>query len=189
MGVIVSSQASLYILREPSDGIINEAYIKDEQGVNWKCPEDLIIEVVTQEEYDSRLESGTINPHMFYYIHEEIVEEPNRKDFESDEAYTEALNRWLRVLQQKYMSAVWGQEIESLVASKASNTAVKSLEAEIQRIATLVNSLSGGTDAINLKDLNNQVVQNREDIDTLIKEDGTIPTLQKDLSDLQNEIF
>ena len=188
MGVIVSSQASLYILREPSDGIINEAYIKDEQGVNWKCPEDLIIEVVTQEEYDARLEAGTINPHMFYYIHEEVVEEPNRKDFESDEAYAEALNRWLRVLQQKYMSAVWGQEIESLVASKASNTAVKSLEAEIQRIATLVNSLSGGTDAINLKDLNDQVVQNRENIDTLIKEDGTIPTLQKDLSELQKQV-
>ena len=189
MGVIVSSQASLYILREPSDGIINEAYIKDEQGINWKCPEDLVIEVVTQDEYDARIEAGTINPNMFYYIHEEIVEEPNRKDFESDEAYTEALNRWLRVLQQKYMSAVWGQEIESLVASKASNTAVKSLETEIQRIAALVNSLSGGSDSINIKDLNDQVVQNRDNIDTLIKEDGTIPTLQKDLSDLQKQVY
>ena len=36
MGVIVSDQASLYILREPVDGIIDEAYIKDEESVNWK---------------------------------------------------------------------------------------------------------------------------------------------------------
>jgi hypothetical protein len=37
---------------------------------------------------------------MFYYIHEEIVEEPKREDFDNDESYTEALNKWLRVLQQ-----------------------------------------------------------------------------------------
>jgi hypothetical protein len=47
MGVIVSNQASLYILREPTNGIIDEKYIKDEEGINWKCPEDLVIEVLT----------------------------------------------------------------------------------------------------------------------------------------------
>lgn len=188
MGVIVSDLASLYILREPENGIIDEKYIKDEQGINWKCPEDLIIEVVTQEEYDARLEAGTINPHMFYYIHEEVVEEPLRKDFKTDEEYKTALDKWLRVLQQKYMSAVWGQEIESLVASKASNEALKSLESEIQRLATLISSLSGGSDGINLKDLNSQVNQNRTDLDTLIKEDGTIPTLQKEVSDLKTNV-
>ncbi len=98
MGVIVSDQASLYILREPVDGIIDEAYIKDEKGINWRCPEDLVIEVLTQEEYNKKVEEDSINPNMFYYIHEEVVEEPNRKDFDTDEAYTEALNRWLRVL-------------------------------------------------------------------------------------------
>lgn len=187
MGVIVNSLSSLYILRNPGDGIsLSQEYVSDVN--NWKCPEDLVIEVITQEDYDAKVEAGTINPHMFYYIHEEVVEEPLRKDFDSDEAYAEALNRWLRVLQQKYMSAVWGQEIESLVASKASNTAVKSLESEIQRLSELINSLSGGTTEINVKDLNDQVLQNRTDIDILINEDGTIPTIQKDLADLQQTV-
>ena len=187
MGVIVNSLSSLYILRNPGDGIsLSQEYVSDVN--NWKCPEDLVIEVITQEDYDAKVEAGTINPHMFYYIHEEVVEEPLRKDFDSDEAYAEALNRWLRVLQQKYMSAVWGQEIESLVASKASNTAVKSLESEIQRLSALINSLSGGTTEINVKDLNDRVLQNRTDIDILINEDGTIPTIQKDLADLQQTV-
>ena len=188
MGVIVKNQASLYILREPANGIIDEEYIKDEEGINWKCPEDLIIEVLTQEEYDKKVEEDSINPNMFYYIHEEVVEEPKREDFDSDEAYTEALNKWLRVLQQKYMSAVWGQDIENLVASKAPATAVKSLEAEIQRLSTLINSLSGGASEINLKDLNTQVQKHEDTLNTLTAEGGTIPTIQKDLSDLQTSV-
>lgn len=188
MGVIVSDQASLYILRQPANGIIDEEYIADKDGINWKCPEDLVIEVLTQEEYNAKVESNSINPHMFYYIHEEVTEEPQRKDFSSDEAYAEALDKWLRVLQQKYMSAVWGQEIESLVASKASNTAVKSLETEIQRLSKLIDTLSGGSNEVNLKDLNDQVTKNRTDLDTLIKEDGTIPTIQKDLESLQTSV-
>jgi hypothetical protein len=82
------------------------------------------------------------------------------------------------------MSAVWGQEIESLVASKASNSAIESLEAEIQKLSELINTLSGGSSEVNLKNLNNQVIKNSTDLNTLIKEDGTIPTLQKDLESL-----
>ena len=188
MGVIVSDQASLYILREPEDGKITQEYIEDKEGINWKCPEDLVIEVLTQEEYDKKEKESSINPHMFYYIHEEVVDEPVREKFNSDEEYLEALNTWLRVLQQKYMSAVWGQEIEKLVASKASNTAIKSLESEITRISLLIESLSGGSQGINLKDLNTQVEQNTTNLEILTKEDGTIPTLQKDLSNLQNSV-
>lgn len=167
MGVIVQDQASLYILRDPIDGIIDEDYIKDKNGTNWKCPEDLIIEVLTQEEYDKKVEEDSINPNMFYYIHEEVVEEPVRQDYDTDEAYTEALNKWLRVLQQKYMSAVWGQEIESLVSSKASNTAVKSLETQIIDLKILIDSLSGGSSGINLKILNEQVNENTSNINSL----------------------
>jgi hypothetical protein len=76
MGVIVSDQASLYILRQPANGIIDEEYIADKDGINWKCPEDLVIEVLTQEEYDAKVDSSSINPNMFYYIHEEVTEEP-----------------------------------------------------------------------------------------------------------------
>lgn len=185
MGVIVSNQASLYILREPADGVITEEYIKDEQGINWKCPEDLVIEVLTQEEYDKKVEEGSISPHMFYYIHEEIVEEPKREDFDNDESYTEALNKWLRVLQQQYMSAVWGQDIEKLVAGKASNAAVKSLESEIQRLQDLLDSLSGGAGSVNLKDLNDQVQINTSNIDNLTTQTETLKT---DLSTLQTSV-
>lgn len=188
MGVIVKNQASLYILREPVNGIIDEEYIKDEEGINWKCPEDLVIEVLTQEEYDQKVDEDSINPNMFYYIHEEVVEEPRRDQFDSDEAYTEALNKWLRVLQQKYMSAVWGQDIENLVASKAPATAIKSLETEIQRLSTLIESLSGGSSEINLKDLNDQVQQHEDSLTTLTSEGGTIPTIQKEISDLQTSV-
>lgn len=188
MGVVVSDQASLYILREPTNGIIDVNYVKDDNGINWKCPEDLVIEVLTQEEYNKKVEENSINPNMFYYIHEEVTEEPNRKDFSSDEAYLEALNRWLRVLQQKYMSAVWGKEIEELVSSKASNTAIKSLETEIQRLSALIESLSGGSSGVNLKDLDNQVSTNTSNINTLIEEDGIIPIIQNDLSNLQNTV-
>ena len=188
MGVIVSNQASLYILREPVNGIIDEEYIADKDGVNWKCPEDLVIEVLTQEEYDAKVESDSINPNMFYYIHEEVTEEPIREQFDSDEAYTEALNKWLRVLQQKYMSAVWGQDIENLVASKAPATAIISLESEIQRLSTLLESLSGGSSEINLKDLNDQVQNHDNTLNTLTVEGGTIPTIQKEISDLQTSV-
>ena len=188
MGVIVKNQASLYILREPADGIINEEYIRDEENVNWKCPEDLIIEVLTQEEFDQKEKEGSISNHMFYYIHEEVVEEPIRSDYDSDEAYQEALNKWLRVLQQKYMSAVWGQEIEKLVSNKANITQIEGLESEIRRVSDLVNSLSGGDNSINLRDLNTQVQENTSNIDILIQEDGTIPTLQKDLGDFKQTV-
>ena len=57
MGVIVSSQASLYILREPIDGNITQEYIQNPNS--WKCPEDLVIEVLTQEEYDKKESEGS----------------------------------------------------------------------------------------------------------------------------------
>ena len=188
MGVIVSDQASLYILREPADGIIDEDFIKDVKGINWKCPEDLVIEVLTQEAFDKKVEEGSINPNMFYYIHEEEVEEPKREDYDSDEAYTEALNKWLRVLQQKYMSAVWGQEIEQLVSNKASNEAVKSLEESIQKLQDIIIQIQGGSTNINLKQLNDQVTINTSNLDVLINENGTIPNLQQELSNLQNTV-
>ena len=188
MGVIVNESSSLYILRKPQG---NDSLTQEYIGniYNWKCPEDLVIEVITQEEYDRRDEEGSLNPNMFYYIHEEVVEEPLRKDFDSDEAYATALDKWLRVLQQKYMSAVWGEEIESLVASKASTTAVKNLETEIQRLDSVIKSLSGGSSEVNLKDLNTQVQTNTDNIDNLInEEDGLIPQIQKGISDLSKDL-
>ena len=188
MGVIVSNQASLYILREPANGIIDEEYIADKDGVNWKCPEDLVIEVLTQEEYDAKVNSDSINPNMFYYIHEEVIEEPLRSDFDSDEAYKEALDKWLRVLQQKYMSAVWGEEIEAIVAEKAPNSAIESLASDIIRLSSLIESIQGGASEVNLKALNDQVIVNTEVINTLVGEEGSIPALQQEVSDLAKDV-
>lgn len=183
MGVIVSSQSSLYILREPFDGIINEDYIKNPNS--WKCPEDLLIEILTQEEYDKKVEENNINPNMFYYIHEEVVDEPIRENFDTEEEYVEALNKWLRVLQQKYMSAVWGQEIEDLVASKASNEAIKSLENSIIELTKTINYIQGGTSEINLNSLNKQIIQNSDDINDL---QSTTEEISSDLFNLNKDI-
>lgn len=191
MGVIVSDQSSLYILREPLDGVIDEAYIQDVRGENWKCPEDLVIEVITKEDYDKKVEEGSINQHMFYYIYEKITEEPNPKDYiggAESEAYKEALDRWLHYLQGQYMSAVWGQEIEKLIAGKAPNTAIKSLEEDIQRITTLIGGLSGGSEGINLKDLNDQILENKANIESVIGDEGSLPKLQEEVKELSQTL-
>lgn len=193
MGVIVSEKASLFILREPISGVIDEAYIQDEKGENWKCPEDLVIEVVTQEQYDNYVETGNISPNLFYYIqeNEDLDKEPDPNDYtggvESEE-YKEALNRWLRHLQGQYMSAVWGREIEDLVANKASQESIKSLEIKITNLQQLINSLSGNTEGLNLKDLNERITLNTNNLNTLISEGGTIPTISQTLNDLQNDV-
>ncbi len=184
MGVIVSSQSSLYILREPITGEINEDYIKDSNS--WKCPEDLIIEVLTQEQFDKKESEGDINPHMFYYIIEEDVEEPRRDDFEDEESYQAALNSWLRVLQQKYMSAVWGREIEDLVSKRASVESVDSLGKVINEVKNTIQDIQGGDTNTSIKTLGDKVASNTETLNNLTKEDGVIPTIQKEIDVLQD---
>lgn len=184
MGVIVSSQSSLYILREPITGKINEDYIKDSNS--WKCPEDLIIEVLTQEQFDKKESEGDINPHMFYYIIEEDVEEPRREDFEDEESYQAALNSWLRVLQQKYMSAVWGREIEDLVSKRASVESVESLGKVINEVKNTIQDIQGGDTNTSIKTLGDKVASNTETLNNLTKEDGVIPTIQKEIDVLQD---
>ena len=192
MGVIVNSLSSLYILRNPETGVaFDQSYVSDIN--NWKCPEDLVTQAMTRDEYDSLTE---INPNVFYYIYEEeftLTKPPREDDFDSLEEYEEALSIWQNQvieLDQQYMSASWGIEIESLVNSKASTEAVNSLATEILGIKTSIDSLSGGAaDGINLSGLNDQVTQNRSKIDDLTKEDGgTIPTLQQNLTDLQKKV-
>lgn len=190
MGVIVTSDnPALYILRDPKGQEINSEYIQDPD--NWKCPEDLVIELITKDKYDKKVQEGSIDQHLFYYIYEEVIEEPNPKDYqggsESNE-YKEALDRWLKHLQGQYMSAVWGQEIEKLVASKASNSAIKSLEDNIQKVTTLIGSLAGGSEGINLKDLNDQILENKTNIESIVGEEGILPKVQKEIQDLASSV-
>jgi hypothetical protein len=51
------------------------------------------------------------------------------------------------------MSAVWGREIEDLVANKASNTAVNNLGLEIQKLESRINDIQGGSSEVNLKEV------------------------------------
>lgn len=170
MGVIVADQASLYILRKPQSGTITKEYIQDEKGQNWKCPEDLVIEALSQDEYNKKIEDETINPNMFYYIYEDQTSEPDRSDYDSDEAYNEAYDKWLRVLQQQYMSAVWGTDIERQLALKASN----------DQVISIINLIGSNSDVnseskITIFGLINKLVQ-------------TISTLENRIEELESKI-
>jgi hypothetical protein len=93
MGVIVNSLSALYILRKPGEGVaFNQEYISNIHS--WKCPEDLVTVALTQSDYDSLSE---INPNVFYYIYEEVIDEPNPNQYEGgidSEEYKEAYERW-----------------------------------------------------------------------------------------------
>ena len=54
MGVIVKDESALYILREPSNGKLTQEFIEN-IDVNWKCPEDLVTQALTREEYEALL--------------------------------------------------------------------------------------------------------------------------------------
>lgn len=186
MGVIVSDQASLYILREPFDGIITEEFIQN--SINWRCPDDLVIEVLTTEEYNQKLEEGTLNPHMFYYVQESDDPEPTRANYPDEESYLEAVERWKRTIRDHYMSASWGNEIEKLVANKATTSSVDALSHEITNVKTLVNSIIGGSSGIDLSGLDTRISENTSNIEELTKESGPISTLQTDLQTLQTTV-
>jgi hypothetical protein len=135
MGVIVNSLSALYILKKPESGNLTQEYISDIR--NWKCPEDLVTVALTKTEYDKLQE---INPDVFYYIYEEeytLTRPPRREEYESDQAFEEASIKWknqVLELDQQYVAASWGIEIENLLSKKASNETVNRLQQEINNI-------------------------------------------------------
>ena len=147
MGVIVNSLSALYILRKPEDGVrIDQAYISNIN--NWKCPEDLVTVAMTQTDYDNLEEK---NPNVFYYIYEEeftLTKPPRREEYETDEDFENAKIAWeeqVKSLDQQYVSASWGIEIENLLSKKASNESVNLLKKEINAIKGDVDGPSLGT--------------------------------------------
>ena len=146
MGVIVNSLSALYILRKPDKPQdFTQEYIAN--IYNWKCPEDLVTQAMTRDEYDSLTE---INPNVFYYIYEEPVtytQEPVRNQDETDEEWTERWNDWIRslkILSQEYMSAAWGVDIEKKLGQKASSADLNALNSNLTQVRDELADLKGG---------------------------------------------
>ena len=157
MGVIVNSLSSLYILKKPSEGVVfNQDYISNIN--NWKCPEDLVTVALSKEDYDNLTE---INPNVFYYIYEEeftLTRPPRREEYESDQDFEEAQLKWKNQviqLDQQYVSASWGVEIEELLSKKASNESVNLLKQEI-------NAIKGDGEGPSLGNLGNSIAELQE---------------------------
>lgn len=178
MGVIVKDESALYILREPSNGKLTQEFIEN-IDVNWKCPEDLVTQALTREEYEALLiidpETGKnkINPTKFYYIYEEDTEEPKRSNFDSDEAYQEAYNAWLKILSQEYMSAAWGVEIETKVAKKANQTDITTLDSNIKDLQAQIDLLSGDENGDSVSSISKRLSNAEANLDYLLGTEGT----------------
>lgn len=167
MGVIVNSLSSLYILRKPEAGtVFNQDYVSNIN--NWKCPEDLVTVALSKEDYDNLPE---INPNVFYYIYEEeftLTRPPRREEYESDQDFEDAQLKWkdqVIQLDQQYVSASWGIEIEELLSKKASNESVNLLKQEI-------NAIKGDGEGPSLGNLGNSITElqeKSENLETLIE--------------------
>lgn len=195
MGVIVNSLSSLYILRKPAAGTaFNQDYISNIN--NWKCPEDLVTQAMTLDEYNNLTE---INPNVFYYIYEEPItytQEPVRKQDETDEEWAERWNDWVRslkILSQEYMSASWGVDIETKLGQKASQQSVLNLSDEIKK-------LKGGGDGVSFESISKSLEELKETDTTITQrldavlntseneESGRIVTLEKSVENLNKDI-
>lgn len=195
MGVIVNSLSSLYILRKPDEGItLTQEYVSD--VYNWKCPEDLVTQALTRQEYDALEE---INPNVFYYIYEEEItrtQEPKREEYLTDEEYQVELQKWidsLKTLSQEYMSASWGVDIENKLGKKASSQQVSLLRAEIENI-------KGNGAVPSLEYLNEQVqdlvikdTEFKERLDVILRqsgelEDGRLVNVEREVASVKSDL-
>lgn len=193
MAVIVSAVSALYILKEPVNQPIDEAYIKNSD--NWKCPEDLVTEIITATKYAERVSDGSLSTSIFYYVIEEEEdhwkEEPQPGDYDSDEAYRLDWLKWsenLKVLGKQYMSATWGNEISAMVASKATVDSVNKVSNALTELNEQVKTIVGSGGNVSLSELRTQVQQNSDNLSTLTKNDGPIKTLEANVSTLSSDL-
>ena len=193
MGVVVNSLSSLYILRNPAEGVVfNQEYVSN--IYNWKCPEDLVTVALTRVEYEQLEE---INPNVFYYIYEDEITrttEPKRSDFSTEEEFNQAWQNWtdsLKTLSQEYMSASWGVDIENKLGKKASAESVNILSQEIAKIkgdgdGPSIDSLSKSIESLETED---SVIHER--INAILDSEGTsgrIVTLESDLAGVKKSL-
>lgn len=185
MGVIVNSLSSLYILKH-TEGALTQEYISDIN--NWKCPEDLVTVAMTKTDYDNLEEK---NPNVFYYIYEEeftLTKPPRREEYETDEDFESAKTAWeeqVKSLDQQYVSASWGIEIENLLSKKASNESVNLLKKEI-------NAIKGDVDGPSLGTLGTSIVELQSKTQALESNTQTnsdrIEDLETDVSGIEQSL-
>ena len=192
MGVIVNSLSSLYILRNPEEGIrLTQEYISD--IYNWKCPEDLVTVALSREEYE-KLEE--VNPNVFYYVYEEEIkrtQEPKPEEFGSTEEYEKAFADWvdsLKTLSQEYMSASWGVDIENKLSKKANQVTINALNDNINGLQEQINSLSGGDSENSLSALAERLTKTESELDFLLGTEGTDeePSSEGKISEIESTI-
>lgn len=192
MGVIVNSLSSLYILRNPNEGIkLTQEYVSN--IYNWKCPEDLVTVALSRNEYENLEE---VNPNVFYYVYEEeikVTKEPKLEEFGSTEEYEKAFQDWvssLKVLSQEYMSASWGVDIENKLGKKANQTSINALSNSINNLQEQINLLSGGDSETSLSSLAERLSETEADLEFLLGTEGTDeePSTEGKISEIESSI-
>ena len=192
MGVIVNSLSSLYILREPNEGVrLTQEYVSN--IYNWKCPEDLVTVALSREEYESLEE---INPNVFYYVYEEEIKrtrEPKREEFASEEEYAKAFQEWvdsLKTLSQEYMSASWGVDIENKLGKKANQTDINALDSGIKDLQAQIELIQGGADGDSVSSIAKRLKVTEAELDYLLGTEGTDeePSSEGKISEIENSI-
>ena len=192
MGVIVNSLSSLYILRNPNEGIkLTQEYVSN--IYNWKCPEDLVTVALSRDEYENLEE---VNPNVFYYVYEEeikVTKEPKLEEFGSTEEYEKAFQDWvssLKVLSQEYMSASWGVDIENKLGKKANQTSINALSNSINNLQEQINLLSGGDSETSLSSLAERLSETEADLEFLLGTEGTDeePSTEGKISEIESSI-
>ena len=197
MGVIVKNLDSLYILKNPSEGVaFNQDYVSNEY--NWKCPEDLVTVPLTRNDYELLVQRNEINPNVFYYIYEEeftLTKPPRIEDFDSPVEFEEAYSIWqsqVKELDQQYVSASWGLEIEDLLSKKASAEALNKLKQEVISIKGDGEGPSLGNLGKSIENLQNEQQELSDKIDTIINDSdksGRLNIAETNISNISNNLF
>ena len=192
MGVIVNSLSSLYILRKPEDGSkLTQEYVSNIH--NWKCPEDLLTVALTREEYEKLAE---VNPNVFYYIYEDefkLTHKPREEEYGNLDDYQNALKDWkeqMKVLDQQYLAASWGLEIEDKLEKKANQTFINALGNSINDLQEQINLIAGGNSDTSLSNLAGRLSETEASLEFLLGTEGTDeePSTNGKISDIESSI-
>lgn len=190
MEVIVIDEALLYILKKDGNPT-------DPTFSGWKLADSLSIEVLSQEEFESRKEAGKLNSSVYYYIYSNsdsvtFKECPVREDYATDEDFDYAYETWKKggyILQGVYMSAAWGQDLDNRVKRKADKIELETLSNKVSKIEDTFSESS--TEAINA--LRTEVWTIYKPAVTSPGEDeapaqGLLVTLQDDINNLATTV-
>lgn len=192
MGVIVNSLSSLYILRKPEDGSkLTQEYVSNIH--NWKCLEDLVTVALTREEYEKLAE---VNPNVFYYIYEDefkLTHKPREEEYGNLDDYQNALKDWkeqMKVLDQQYLAASWGLEIEDKLGKKANQTSINALGNSINDLQEQINLIAGGNSDTSLSNLAGRLSETEASLEFLLGTEGTDeePSTNGKISDIESSI-